>query len=91
MPPIQVMIALENRLAAKGNMKFVLYLTIFQCIAQVLAVNHVLACVLFYAGTFSREQGLENWIDVYNVTWDGLGFQYMSFGSKGFKALCPCL
>ncbi|CAE7266204.1 unnamed protein product [Symbiodinium pilosum] len=72
-----VMIALENRLAAKGNMKFVLYLTIFQCIAQVLAVNHVLACVLFYAGRFSAEQGLQNWIDEYNITADGPGFQYM--------------
>ena len=49
----QVMIALENRLAAKGNMKFVLYLTIFQCVAQVLAVNHILACLLFYVGTIT--------------------------------------
>ncbi|CAE7314496.1 unnamed protein product [Symbiodinium natans] len=48
-----VMIALENRLAAKGNMKFVLYLTIFQCVAQVLAVNHILACLLFYVGTIT--------------------------------------
>ena len=74
---LQVMISLENRLAAKGNMKFVLYLTIFQCIAQVLAVNHVLACLLFYVGKESRELGFPSWIDVYQVDSDLMYFQYM--------------
>lgn len=72
-----VMVSLENRLAAKGNMKFVLYLTIFQCIAQVLAVNHVLACLLFYVGVFSKEQELTNWIDTYGVGNYEFSLQYM--------------
>jgi len=72
-----VMVSLENRLAAKGNMKFVLYLTIFQCIAQVLAVNHVLACLLFYVGVFSQEQKLKNWIDTYEVDNYEFSLQYM--------------
>ena len=58
-------------------MKFVLYLTIFQCIAQVLAVNHVLACLLFYVGVFSQEQKLKNWIDTYEVDNYEFSLQYM--------------
>ena len=58
-------------------MKFVLYLTIFQCIAQVLAVNHVLACLLFYVGVFSQEQKLKNWIDTYEVDKNEFSLQYM--------------
>jgi len=67
----------ENRLAASGNMRFVLYLTIFQAIARVLAVNHVLACLLYYVGRIGDENGLPNWIVRYGVSDFTTIFKYM--------------
>ncbi|CAE7790108.1 unnamed protein product, partial [Symbiodinium sp. CCMP2456] len=67
----------ENRLAASGNMRFVLYLTIFQAIARVLAVNHVLACLLYYVGRIGDENGLPNWIVRYGVSDFSTIFKYM--------------
>lgn len=72
------LIFIENHLAARGNIKLVLYLTIFRCIVQILAVNHVLTCFFFWLGTWEARNAEPNWIQTYNIGDDSysLGFQY---------------
>ncbi|CAE7411919.1 AKT1 [Symbiodinium natans] len=74
----RVLTVFENRLVAAGNMKAVPYLTILQCIATVLAVNHVLACVVFYVGRLGRLIAENNWLDEYDMNNHSSVSQYMT-------------
>ncbi|CAE7264487.1 unnamed protein product, partial [Symbiodinium necroappetens] len=75
----RVLTVFENRLVAAGNMKAVPYLTILQCIATVLAVNHVLASLLFYVGRMgTRIEATSNWVDFYEMSFRTPLSQYMT-------------
>jgi len=75
----RVLTVFENRLVAAGNMKAVPYLTILQCIATVLAVNHVLASLLFYVGRMgTRIEATSNWVDFYEMSFRSPLSQYMT-------------
>ncbi|CAJ1340268.1 unnamed protein product [Effrenium voratum] len=73
----KILAAFESRLAARGNIKLTQYLIILQCIAQVLTVNHVLACTIFYVGRIGQLREWANWIDRYNALEHGGFLQYM--------------
>ena len=67
-------------MAARGNISFIYWSTILQCVAVILLANHCLACTIFYVGRLGKRLDMPNWLDTYLVLDLSHPFQYMRLG-----------
>ncbi|CAJ1340950.1 unnamed protein product [Effrenium voratum] len=69
--------SMESQVAARGNISFIYWSTILQCVAVILLANHCLACTIFYVGRLGKRLDMPNWLDTYLVLDLSHPFQYM--------------
>jgi len=74
----RVITTFEYKLAERGSTKVVSCLVILQCVATILIVNHILACLLFYVGHLGKIWNRKNWIEFYEVLEQTQYSQYMT-------------